>query len=97
MIRHICMFKLKEENKAANIAKALELADQLLKPIPQVKGYQVVVNSEKAPEANYELSLIFDYDSIEALDEYKVHPNHIEFGNFIKSVRESRACLDYEF
>ncbi|MCQ2538341.1 MAG: Dabb family protein [Lachnospiraceae bacterium] len=97
MIRHICMFKLQEENKAANLAKAQELADELLKPIPQIKRYEVVVNSEKAPDSNYELSLIFDYDSMEALKEYSVHPNHIKFGDFIKSVRESRACIDYEF
>lgn len=96
MIRHICMFKLKEENKEANIKKALELAEQLLKPIPQIKRYEVVVNSKDAPESNYELSLVFDYESMETLKEYSVHPNHIKFGDFIKSVRESRACIDHE-
>ncbi len=97
MIRQICMFKYKEETKEATIKKTLELAEELLKPIPQIKHYEVVVNSKAAPESNYELSLIFDYDSAEKLKEYSVHPNHIKFGDFIKSVRESRACIDYEF
>ena len=97
MIRHSCMFKMKEENKEENIHRALELADELLKVIPQIRHYEVVVNSDKAPESNYELSLIFDYDSMEDLEAYQAHPNHIEFGNFIKSVRQDRACIDYEF
>jgi len=97
MVRHICMFKMKEENKEANIAKAIELADELLKPIEYIKRYEVVVNSEKDKVTNYELSLIFDYDSSEDLEKYRVHPNHVKFGDFIKSVREARACIDYEF
>lgn len=97
MIRHVCMFKLKEENRKENLEKALQLAEELLKPIPQLMRYEVVVNDEEAPQDNYELSLIFDYENMEKLKEYQVHPNHVEFGNFIKSVRTDRACIDYSF
>lgn len=97
MIRHICMFKFKEENRDENIKKALELAKTLLEPIPGLLRYEVVTNSEDAPADNYELSLIFDFEDIKSLNEYQKHPNHIEFGNFIKSVRKSRACIDYVF
>lgn len=96
MIRHICMFKLQEENKKSNLEEALKRTS-ILKKIPQIRNFEVVVNSDKAPESNYELSLIFDFDSMDDLNEYQKHPNHIEFGNFIKSVRENRACIDYEF
>lgn len=96
MIRHICMFKLQEENKKSNLEEALKRTS-ILKEIPQIRNFEVVVNSDKAPESNYELSLIFDFDSMDDLNEYQKHPNHIEFGNFIKSVRENRACIDYEF
>lgn len=97
MIRHICMFKLKEEGKEENLKKALKLADELLKPIDTLKKYEVVVNDSAAPQANYDLSLIFDYDSMEELQAYKIHPNHVKFGEFITSVREERACIDYKF
>lgn len=96
MIRHICMFKLQEENKKSNLEEALKRTT-ILRDIPQIRNFEVVVNSEEAPESNYELSLIFDFDSMDDLNEYQKHPNHIEFGNFIKSVRENRACIDYEF
>lgn len=95
MIRHICMFKFKEEKKEENLRKAQELAEELLKPIPQIARYEVAVNAQDAPESNYEMSLIFDYEDMEQLRAYQAHPNHIAFGDFIKSVRESRACIDY--
>lgn len=56
MIRHICMFKYKQENKEANIKKTLELAEELLKPIPQIKHYEVVVNSR--PHRNQTMSFL---------------------------------------
>ena len=97
MIRHICMFKLKEDNKEQNLKKALELADELLKPIDLLRGYGVVTNSKDAPDSNYDMSLIFDFDNMSDLVEYQKKPNHIKFGDYIKSVRTDRACIDYEF
>lgn len=97
MIRHICMFRLKEENKEENVKKALSLAEELLRPLPQLRGYDVVTNSPKAPADNYDLSLVFDFENMEDLNTYQKHPNHVAFGDFIKSVRTDRACIDYEF
>lgn len=96
MIRHICMFKLKEENKEQNIEEILAKV-QSLKEIPQITRFEVVVNSKEAPENNYDLSLIFDFNSIEELNIYQKHPSHVAFGKFIGEKRELRACIDYEF
>lgn len=96
MIRHICMFKLKEENKADNLVECVNRA-QKLKGIPQVKKFQVVQNDKRTPESNYDLSLIFDFDSVEDLDAYQKAELHLEFARFVTSIRESRACIDYEF
>ena len=96
MIRHICMFTLKEENKDATIIEFLERAESL-KAIDTIKGFEIVRNADKTPETNYDVALIFDFDTVEALDEYQTSPIHIEFGKFVQSVRVSRACIDYEF
>jgi len=95
MIRHICMFKFKEENKKENIEIALDKA-QALREIPQIKRFEVAVNMEEAPESNYEFTLIFDFESMDDLNSYQKDPKHQKFGNFIKAVREARACIDYE-
>lgn len=96
MIRHICMFKLKEENKEANLREALERLEGM-RELALIQRFEVVTNYEEAPESNYDLSLIFDFASMDDLNEYQKHPLHLEFGKFITGVRESRACIDYEF
>ncbi len=96
MIRHICMFTLKEENKEATIAEFIERAENL-KAIDTIKGFEVVRNADETPETNYDVALIFDFDTVEALNEYQTSPIHIEFGKFVQTVRVSRACIDYEF
>lgn len=95
MIRHICMFKFKDDNKNENIKLALEKV-QVLKELPEIKRFEVVTNIKEAPASNYELSIIFDFESMDELNSYQKNPKHLEFGNFIKSVREDRACIDFE-
>lgn len=96
MIRHICMFKLKEENKEANLKEAL-VRVEMLRGIEQIQRFEVVVNDSEAPESNYEISLIFDFKNMDDLMTYQKDERHIAFGDFIKQVRESRACIDYRF
>ena len=40
--------------------------------------------------------LLCMFDDMEGLNAYQVHPKHVEFGGFIKKVREARACIDFE-
>ena len=96
MIRHICMFKLKGDNKDDVIKEFCEKA-QSLKTIPQLKRYEVVYNDKRTPDSNFDVSLIFDFDSVEDLNTYQTSPTHIEFGKFVATVKEDRACIDYEF
>lgn len=96
MIRHICMFTLKEENKEKTITEFIEKA-QMLRELDMIKGFEVVRNVANTPASNYDVSLIFDFESVEALNEYQKAPKHLEFGDYVKTVRIDRACIDYEF
>ena len=51
MIRHICMFTLKEENKKENIAEFMKRVENL-RAIDLIKGFQVVRNPENTPATN---------------------------------------------
>ncbi len=93
MIRHICMFKLKEEKY---IQEFIDRA-QALKDMPMLRHFEVVSNYKDAPISNYDVSLIFDFDSMEDLNAYQTAPLHVEFGKFVGMVKEDRACIDYEF
>ncbi|MBR5565723.1 MAG: Dabb family protein [Roseburia sp.] len=95
MVRHICMFTLKEEDKEKNIAEFCERAEKL-RAIEEVKGYNVVRNVAGTPDSNYDVALIFDFDTVEDLDKYQKADLHLEFGAFVSTVRTSRACIDFE-
>ena len=101
MIKHICMFKMKETaNVKSGYDKAMEAAARLEgfeQKIPALKKIEVKVNSKDAPQDNFELVLICDFDDIDGLNEYQKHPVHVEFAKMLGEVRESRACIDYEF
>ncbi len=89
------MFTLKEENKECNIIEFFDRAEKL-RELKMIRRFEVVRNAEKTPASNYDIALIFDFDTVEALDEYQKSKLHLEFGKFVGSVRVERACIDYE-
>ena len=97
MIKHIVMFHLKEENKEENIKEALKRLSTFPDEIPTLKGFEAVVNAPEADCTNCDLALVCDFEDIDGLNAYQVHPSHVAFGNFIKAVRLDRACIDYEY
>ena len=96
MIRHICMFKLKEENKSAMLNEFVERS-KTLESIREIQRLEVVCNGSDMPESNYDVALICDFVDKEALDRYQAHPIHVDFGGFVATVRQARACIDYHF
>lgn len=99
MIKHIVLFQLKEEaqgaTKAQNIEKARAIADRFLKEIPSLKAFAMHTNLEGAPSGNDDLVLLCEFEDLQGLHDYAVHPTHQEFVQFIGSVRESRRAIDY--
>lgn len=100
MIKHIVMFKLKEADGRSEYENALEAKkrfDNVIANVKELKKGEVVINSKDAPESNYTISLLCDFDTIADLNAYQIHPAHLEFGKFISTVRIDRACIDYEY
>lgn len=100
MIKHIVMFKLKEANGRSeyeNAVEAKERFNKVIENVSELKKGEVVINSADAPENNYTIALICDFDSIDDLNAYQVHPVHKEFGAFIGGIKTDRACIDYEY
>ncbi|MBR0141382.1 MAG: Dabb family protein [Ruminococcus sp.] len=99
MIKHIVMFKLKDTDKSAyeNALEAKKRFENVIANVETLKKGELVINSEKAPQDNYTISLICDFEDIDGLNKYQVHPAHVEFAKFIGTVKTDRACIDYEF
>lgn len=95
MIRHVCMFTLKDDNKEKNIADFFEKIEKL-RDLDTIKKFNVVKNVENTPDSNYDVALIFDFDNVETLDQYQTCPEHLEFAKFLATIKVDRACIDYE-
>ncbi len=101
MVKHIVMFKFLESaegrTKKENTEKAAQMLRDLQGKIPELLSSEVRINSDLADKTNYDLVLIADYNSWEDLNKYIEHPLHKAVGAFMKGVRESRSCVDYEY
>ncbi|OEG00045.1 stress responsive protein [Vulcanibacillus modesticaldus] len=100
MIMHVVMWKLKDvaegkdKKQNAEIIKA-EL-EALKQEIQEIKSIEVGINSPKAPNSNYDVVLISEFEDFEALNRYATHPSHLRVGEFIKKVVNSRVAVDYD-
>ena len=101
MIKHIVMFKMLEtaigRTMEENIADACERLSHFKEEIPTRAAFQYGVNRPEAAADNCELALVCDFEDMDALKEYKVHPTHVAFGKYIHTVMETRVCIDYEY
>ncbi len=101
MVKHIVMFKFLESaegrTKKENVEIAANMLLDLQGKIPTLVSGEVKINSENASPSNYDLVLVAEYNDWQGLNEYIVHPLHKAVCEFMKGVRESRACVDYEF
>lgn len=95
MIVHIVFFKFKEEQKKENIKKSKELLLSLLDTVPTLKLIEVGENFANEERA-MDLSIITHFDSVEDLQIYAIHPEHLKVVDFIKQVVEYSKVVDYE-
>ena len=95
MIKHVVMWKFKEENKAENLLKARELLLALPALISEIKKMDVYFDALNTP-ASMDMMLETEFLSFEELHTYAVHPEHLKVAEFVKSVVESRIVLDSE-
>lgn len=95
MITHIVLFKLTEptpENIAATRDKLLSMQGK----IDQLRHLEAGVDVIRS-ERSYDVALITRFDSLQALQEYQVHPYHAgEVVTHMKSVCSSIVAVDYE-
>lgn len=100
MIRHIVMFRFKEEaegrKKDENLDIAKKMLEDLVGVVPTLARMKVDLNSPKASQENYDLVLTSEYETMEDLNAYIIHPAHKKVGEFMQTVRESRASIDFE-
>ena len=94
MITHIILIKLKDRNEdAVNSMKEKLLG--MKEKIEALTSLSVGADFFHA-EISYDIAMIAQVESKEALSAYLNHPVHIEVGKYIESVGAQVAAADYE-
>lgn len=95
MIKHIVMWKLKEETKEENARKIKEDLEGLNNIIKEALSIEVGIDINKSEQA-YDVVLYSTFNSLEDLDSYQKNNDHLKVASFIKKVASSRVVVDYE-
>jgi hypothetical protein len=98
MITHVVMWKFKEtaegNEKSQNLLKAKELLEELTGFIPEIREMRVGLDTLHSPQS-YDLVLVARFDSMEALERYRDHPEHQRVVRFLRSVHGGRVVIDF--
>jgi len=100
MINHVVLFKLKKyesESEKQNVIGSIE--DALLSlsgKISELKYIEVGVNYELSSKS-YDICLITHFETVEQLDGYRIHPEHLKVAELIGHHAVERAAVDFEF
>ncbi len=99
MIKHIVMWRIaaaEGRSKEENIQLLREKLEALPAIIPEIRGYEVGVNIADSAAA-FDVVLVSDFRSVDDLQTYRVHPEHVRVAEFIGKIREQNAVVDYEY
>ena len=99
MVKHIVMWKLKEEaegnNKQENISIIKNKLNALIPVIQEISSLEIGENFNPA-DAAYDVVLVTTHDDRNGLAAYVKHPAHQEAASFIGKVVADRKVIDFE-
>ena len=99
MIRHVVMWKFKEsaegKSKAENMEWVREHLYALCPIIPEIKRMEIGVDITGS-DMSMDLMLLTEFESVETMKTYAVHPEHLKVSGYVRKVIETRVVLDCE-
>jgi hypothetical protein len=98
MIRHVVMWRVVGDSapeKQAAVEAIAGALEPLAHVIPGIASLKVSANVPADPQ-NYDAVLVGDYDTLEALEGYLVHPAHVAAVVVVRANSTARAAIDFE-
>ena len=99
MVKHVILWNLKSEYSDE---EKLKIKENIKKGLEALKGkipglIEINVHINGLETSNADLMLDSAFDSIQALKEYAVHPEHVYVAdNMVRPFTAVRSCLDFE-
>ena len=96
MIRHIVMFRFNPSASAEERAALIDALKGLKDKIELVKELEVGEDVGGKPNS-YDIALNSVFETFDDVEEYAVHPDHVEVVTMVRSLCESSVKVDFEF
>jgi len=96
MLKHVVFMKFNKGVTDAEIANLGNALAGLPAKISEIRGLQFgrdIVRSERS----YDFSLVSDFDNLEAMKRYQVHPAHLPVIAMVRSLSASILAVDFEY
>lgn len=95
MVKHIILWKLREEADNEEVKKGIkEGLEGLLGVVPGL--LEIKVQTQKLQTSNVDVMLYSVFESEEALKAYAVHPAHVAVADTkVRPFTETRSCIDF--
>lgn len=96
MVKHIILWKLKEEHNNDLVKEGIKSGlEGLLDKIPGL--VEICVQTESLPSSNADVMLYSVFENEDALKGYAAHPEHVHVADtFVRPFTQTRMCLDFE-
>jgi hypothetical protein len=95
MIKHVVLVKFKPGVTEADVAELRKKLAALPGIIPEIKGWDV--GQDVRPEKTLDFGLVATFTDMAALQRYRVQPDHVAAGKYIRSLSESLQVIDFEY
>ena len=100
MIKHVVMWKFKDyaegKTKEENLKYVKSMLEELPSKIDFLRSMKVSLNVNPK-EGMFDAVLESEFDSLEDVKNYRVHPEHVKISSYVALVKDARASVDYEF
>lgn len=96
MIRHIVLFRFNSSTSVKDKAALIDALKGLKDKIELVR--ELEVGEDVGGKHNsYDIALNSVFETFDDVEEYAVHPDHVEVVTMVRSLCESSVKVDFEF
>ena len=99
MIRHIVMWKFKDEGEGKSREENLNIVRDslyaLTNIIPEIKKMEIGFDITHS-DMSADMVLLTEFENVEEMKVYATHPEHLKVAAYVRRVIESRTVIDVE-
>ena len=95
MVRHVILFKFRASSSPQQRRQAVNMLKDLGSKIPEIREWSVGLQALPSGKT-YDMAQVSTFASLDALQQFKLHPEHVKVRNYLASVADW-ITVDYEF